>query len=107
MLPQCGTLALSFFIAARLWMLHFKMHRVITRGNDVLLVLNMGLAVRGRPDSIQRRRAKHLSAFPAKRFYLRRECPIDAQAMDVAIWRYARTRPHFLAMGTPLSIPSG
>src|SRR6516225_2078660 len=31
MLPQFGALALSFFIAARLWMLHFRMHRVITR----------------------------------------------------------------------------
>jgi uncharacterized membrane protein len=43
MLPQFGTLALSFFIAGRLWVQHFKMHRVIKRGDDVLLVLNMVL----------------------------------------------------------------
>jgi uncharacterized membrane protein len=105
MLPQFGTLALSFFIAARLWMLHFKMHRVITRGNDVLLVLNMVLlfGVVLIPFS-----ADVLSTYPLSPLSVSIYATnaLVMLAMDAAIWRYARARPHFLAIGTPPDYPA-
>jgi len=100
MLPQFGTLALSFFIAGRLWMLHFRMHRVITRGNDVLLVLNMVLlfGIVLIPFS-----ADVLSTYPLSLLSVSIYATnaLVMLATDAAIWRYARTRPHFLAEGTP------
>jgi uncharacterized membrane protein len=105
MLPQFGTLALSFFIAARLWMLHFKMHRVITRGNDVLLVLNMVLlfGIVLIPFC-----ADVLSTYPLSPLSVSIYATntLVMLAMDVAIWCYARTRPHFLAEGTPPDYPT-
>ena len=105
MLPQFGTLALTFFIAARLWMLHYKMHRVVTRGNDVLLVLNMVLlfGVVLIPFS-----AEVLSTYPLSPLSVSIYAAnaLVMLAMDVAIWRYARARPHFLAEGTPPDHPA-
>ncbi len=41
LLPQFLTLALSFFFSARCWVLHYRMHSVIVRGDECLLVLNL------------------------------------------------------------------
>jgi uncharacterized membrane protein len=105
MLPQFGTLALSFFIAGRLWVLHFKMHRVIRRGDDVLLVLNMVLlfGIVLIPFS-----ADVLSIYPLSSLSVSIYATnaLMAVAMDVTIWCYARTRPHFLAEGTPADYPA-
>jgi uncharacterized membrane protein len=105
MLPQFATLALSYFIAARLWLLHFKMHRVITRGDDVLLALNLVLlfGVVVIPFSADLVSLYPLSALDVSIY--------DANAllmlsMDVAIWHYARAHPHFLAEGTPPDHPA-
>jgi uncharacterized membrane protein len=105
MLPQFGTLALSFFIAGRLWVLHFKMHRVIRRGDDVLLVLNMVLLfgivlIPFCADvlSIYPLSSLSVSIYAANALVM--------MGMDVAIWHYARTRPHFLAEGTPADYPT-
>ena len=105
MLPQFGTLALSFFVAGRLWVLHFKMHRVITRGDDVLLVLNMVLLfgivlIPFCADvlSIYPLSSLSISIYAANALVM--------LAMDVSIWHYARTRPHFLAEGTPADYPA-
>jgi uncharacterized membrane protein len=100
-----GTLALSFLVAARLWMLHFKMHRVITRGDDVLLVLNMALlfGIVLMPFS-----AEVLSTYPLSPLSVSIYATnaLVMLAMCVAIWCYARTRPHFLAEGTPPDYPA-
>ncbi|SDR15227.1 Uncharacterized membrane protein [Rhizobiales bacterium GAS191] len=105
MLPQFGTLALTYFISGRLWILHFKMHRVITRGDDVLLVLNMTLlfGIVLTPFS-----AEVLSTYPlsALSVLIYAANALLMLAMDVAIWRYARTHPHFLADGTPPEYPA-
>jgi len=107
MLPQFATLALSFFIAARLWMLHFKMHRAITPGNDVLLVLNMVLlfAIVLIPFSAD---VLIISTYPLSQLSVSvyTTNALLMLAMDAAIWRYARVRPHFLAEGTPPDYPA-
>ena len=41
LLPQFLTLALSFCFAARCWVLHYRMHSVIVRGDECLLILNL------------------------------------------------------------------
>jgi uncharacterized membrane protein len=41
LLPQLLTLALSFFFSARCWVLHYRLHSVIVRGDECLLVLNL------------------------------------------------------------------
>jgi uncharacterized membrane protein len=41
LLPQFLTLALSFSFAARCWVLHYRMHSVIVRGDGCLLTLNL------------------------------------------------------------------
>jgi uncharacterized membrane protein len=85
--------------------LHFKMHRVITRGDDVLLVLNMMLlfGIVLIPFS-----AEVLSIYPLSpvNVSIYAANALVTLAMDVAIWRYARTRPHFLAEGTPADYPA-
>ena len=105
MLPQFGTLALSFLVAARLWMLHFKMHRVITRGDDVLLVLSMVLlfGIVLMPFS-----ADLLSTYPLSPLSVSIYATnaLVMLAMNAAIWCYARTRPRFLAQGTPPDYPA-
>jgi uncharacterized membrane protein len=105
MLPQFGTLALSFLIAARLWMLHFKMHLIIRRGDDVLLVLNIVLlfGVILIPFA-----ADVLSTYPLSPLSVSIYATntLVMLAMDVAIWRYAGRRPHFLAGGTPPDYPA-
>jgi uncharacterized membrane protein len=104
MLPKFGTLAIGFFIAGRLWMLHFKMHRVIRRGNDVLVVLNMVLlfGIVLIPFS-----ADVLSTYPLSPLSvaIRATNAVVMLATDVAIWLYVRARPHFLAEGTPPDYP--
>jgi uncharacterized membrane protein len=105
MLPQLGTLALSFFVAARLWMLHFRIHQVITHGDNVLLVLNMvflfGIVLM--PFS-----ADVLSTYPLAPLSVSIYAAnaLVVLAMDVAIWHYARTHPHFLAEGTAPDYPA-
>jgi uncharacterized membrane protein len=105
MLPQFGTLALSFLIAARLWVLHFKMHHVITRGNGVLLVLNMVLlfGVVLIPFC-----ADVLSTYPLSPLSVSIYATnaLVMLAIDAAIWRYTRTRPEFLAGGIPPDYPA-
>jgi uncharacterized membrane protein len=104
MLPQFGALAFSFSIAARLWMLHFKMHRAITRGNEVLVLLNLVLlfGVVLMPFS-----ADVLSTYPLSPLSVSiySANALVMLVMDVAIWRYTRTRPYFLAEGTPPDYP--
>ena len=105
MLPQLGTLAFSFFVAARLWMLHFRVHQVITRGDNVLLVLDMvflfGIVLI--PFS-----ADVLSTYPlgplSVSIYATNAMVV--MAIDAMIWRYARTRLHFLAEGTSPDYPA-
>jgi len=41
LLPQLVTLAFSYSLAARYWVLHYKMHAIIGRGDDWLLVFNL------------------------------------------------------------------
>jgi uncharacterized membrane protein len=105
MLPQFATLALSFFVAARLWMLHFRMHRVITRGDDALLVLNMVLlfGVVLMPFS-----ADVLSTYPLSflNVSIYSTNALVMLVMNIAIWGYARNRPHFLAENTPSDYPA-
>jgi uncharacterized membrane protein len=105
MLPQFGTLAFSFLVATRLWILHFKMHRVITRGDDVLLVLNMVLlfGIVLIPFSADVLSTYPLSPVSVSIYAMN---AIVMLAMNVAIWCYARTRPHFLAEGTPPDYPA-
>jgi uncharacterized membrane protein len=92
MLPQLGTLALSFAVAARIWTLHFKMHRVILRGDNLLLVLNLvmlfGIVLI--PFS-----ADVLSTYPlsALSVSIYAANALVMLLMDGAIWFYARTRP--------------
>jgi len=43
LLPQFLTLALSFAFAGRCWVLHYRMHSVIPRGDEWLLILNLCL----------------------------------------------------------------
>jgi uncharacterized membrane protein len=106
MLPQFGSLALSFFIAARLWMLHFQMHRVITRGDDVLLVLNMVLlfGIVLIPFS-----AEVLSTYPLSLLSISiySTNALVMLVMNVAIWSYARTVPTSLRRIHRLIIPRG
>ncbi len=100
MLPQLGTLAFSFIIAARVWTLHFKMHRVILRGDDLLIVLNMVLlfGIVLIPFS-----AAVLSTYPLSSLSVSIYAAnaLLMLLMDGAIWCYVRARPHFLAEGTP------
>jgi uncharacterized membrane protein len=104
-LPQLGTLTFSFFVAGRLWVLHFRMHQVITRGDDVLLVLNIvflfGIVLI--PFS-----ADVLSTYPLSRLSVSIYAAnaLVVLAMDIAIWHYARTHPHFLAESTPPDYPA-
>jgi uncharacterized membrane protein len=104
MLPQLGTLALSFFVAARFWMLHFRMHQVIKRGDNVLLVLDIlflfGIVLI--PFS-----ADLLSTYPLVPLSVSiyGANALAVLAMDAAIWGYARARPHFLVEGTPAGYP--
>jgi len=105
MLPEFSTLALSFFIAARLWMLHFRMHRVITRGDDVLVVLNMvllfGIVLIPFSSDV-------LSIYPLSTLSVSIYAAntLVMLMMNVAIWRYVRNRPQFLAEGTPPGYPA-
>ncbi len=39
--PQLGALTLTFFIAARYWILHCDMHRMIVHGDRALVYLNL------------------------------------------------------------------
>jgi uncharacterized membrane protein len=105
MLPQFGTLALSFLVAARIWMLHFNMHRVISRGDDMLLVLNMVLLFGIVLISFS---AYVLSTYPLSPLSVSIYAAnaLVMLAMNVAIWCYARTRPNFLAEGTPPDYPA-
>jgi len=41
LLPQLVILAFSYGLAARYWVLHYKMHAIIVRGDDWLLVFNL------------------------------------------------------------------
>lgn len=104
MLPQFGTLALSFFIAARLWTQHFKMHRTITRGDSVLVVLNMVLlfGIVLIPFT-----ADVLSTFPLSMLSISIYATnaVMMLLMYAAIWHHARSHPHLLAEGTPLDYP--
>jgi uncharacterized membrane protein len=43
MLPQLSALTLSFFLAARYWYLHYRMHAVLRRGDGRLVLVNMVL----------------------------------------------------------------
>jgi uncharacterized membrane protein len=105
MLPQLGTLALSFAVAARIWTLHFKMHRVILRGDNLLLVLNLvmlfGIVLI--PFS-----ADVLSTYPlsALSVSIYAANALVMLLMDGAIWFYARTRPDFFAAATPPDHPT-
>ncbi len=105
MLPQFGTLAFSFCVAARLWSLHFKMHGVIRRGDNVLLVLNLvllfGVILIPFVSDV-------LSTYPVSPLSVSIYAT-NALVMlmtDWAIWRYARTRPHFLAEATSPDYPA-
>jgi uncharacterized membrane protein len=105
MLPQFGTLALSFIVAGRIWLLHFKMHRVILRGDNVLLVLNMvmlfGIVLI--PFSADVLSIYPLSALSVSIYAMN---ALVMLLTDGAIWFYARTRPHFLAEATPPDYPA-
>lgn len=85
-------------------MLHFKMHRVILRGDNVLLVLNMvmlfGIVLI--PFS-----ADVLSSYPlsALSVSIYATNALVMLLTDGAIWFYARTRPDFLAAATPPDHP--
>jgi uncharacterized membrane protein len=41
LLPQLVILAFSYGLAARFWILHYKMHAIIVRGDDWLLIFNL------------------------------------------------------------------
>jgi uncharacterized membrane protein len=41
LLPQLVILALSYALAARYWVLHYKMHTIIVHGDDWLLAFNL------------------------------------------------------------------
>ena len=41
LLPQFLTLAFSYAFSARCWVLHYRMHSVIARGDEWLLILNL------------------------------------------------------------------
>src|SRR5215469_7946919 len=81
------------------------MHRVITRGDDVLLVLNMVLlfGVVLIPFS-----ADVLSTYPLSPLSISIYAAnaLLMLTMDVAIWWYACRRPHFLVEGTPTDHPA-
>jgi uncharacterized membrane protein len=104
MLPQFATLAFSFCVAARVWLLHFKMHRVIMRGDDVLLVLNIVLLFRIVLIPFV---ADVLSTYPLSPLSV---SIYAANALlmptpESAIWSYARTRPQFLNEATSPDYP--
>jgi uncharacterized membrane protein len=105
MLPQFGTLALSFLIAARLWILHSNMHRVITRGNDALVALNLVLLF---GIVLILFSAEVLSLYPLSRLSITIYAAnaLLMLGMHVAIWRYARTRPHFFVEDVPPGYPA-
>jgi uncharacterized membrane protein len=99
MLPQFGTLAFSFCVAARLWLLHFKMHGVIRRGDNFLLVLNLvllfGIVLIPFVSDV-------LSTYPLSPLSVSIYAT-NALVMlmtDWTIWCYVRRRPHFLAETT-------
>jgi uncharacterized membrane protein len=105
MLPQFGTLAFSFCIVARIWLLHFKMHGVIRRGDNVLVVLNLvllfGIVLIPFVSDV-------LSTYPVSPLSVSIYAT-NALVMlmtDWAIWRYVRTRPHFLAEATSPDFPA-
>jgi uncharacterized membrane protein len=104
MFPEFGTLALSFFIAARLWMQHFKMHRVILRGDDVMVVLNMVLlfGIVLIPFTADVLSTYPLSALSISIYATNATVML---LMYSAIWRHAGSRPHLLAEGTPPDYP--
>jgi uncharacterized membrane protein len=105
MLPQFGALAFSFTIAARLWTLHFNMHRVIRRGDRVLLVLNMVLlfGIVLIPFT-----ADVLSIYPLSSLSVSIYAAnaVIMLAMYAAIWHRVRTRPHLLEPATPPEYPA-
>lgn len=41
LLPQLLLLAISYVISARCWVLHYRMHNVIVRGDECLMILNL------------------------------------------------------------------
>lgn len=41
LLPQLAVLAISYVLAARFWVLHYKMHAVVVHGDDWLLVFDL------------------------------------------------------------------
>jgi uncharacterized membrane protein len=105
MLPQFGTLAFSFCVAARLWSLHFRMHGAIRRGDNMLLVLNLvllfGVVLIPFVSDV-------LSTYPVSPLSVSIYAT-NALVMlmtDWAIWRYARTRPHFLVETTSPDYPA-
>ena len=66
LLPQFLTLALSFAFAGRCWVLHYRMHSVIPRGDEWLLILNLCLLLH-RPDPVQRLCARQFPAVATER----------------------------------------
>jgi uncharacterized membrane protein len=95
LLPQFLTLALSFFFSARCWVLHYRMHSVIVRGDECLLVLNLcflfGIILV--PFS-----ADVLGNFPLSALSVTIYAANGTfiASMIVAIWGYALVHPHIL-----------
>jgi uncharacterized membrane protein len=105
MLPQFGTLAFSFCVAARIWLVHFKMHGVIRRGDNVLLVFNLvllfGIVLIPFTSDV-------LSTYPISplNVSIYATNALVMLTTECAIWRYARTHPHFLAEATSPDYPA-
>jgi uncharacterized membrane protein len=95
LLPQFLTLALSFFFSARCWVLHYRMHSVIVRGDECLLILNLcflfGIILV--PFS-----ADVLGNFPlsALSVTIYAGNGVLISSMIVLIWGYALVHPHIL-----------
>jgi uncharacterized membrane protein len=95
LLPQLVILALSYALAARYWVLHYKLHTIIVRGDDWLLVFNLCFlfAIVLLPFS-----ADILGNFPLSPLNVTVYAANIAFAgmMLAVMWGYALLRPHMV-----------